>query len=147
MDKERLGLGGKEKAAGQAGIVEGFFAEAIPGKKQATLLRVPQRERKHALDTLKAIGSLLRIGVQQHLDISPRREHMTARTELVTQSIRIVDLAIGDEVESTVLASERLLTSNQINHAQTPHDEPYRTFSPQTTLVRAAMGKSPPHGL
>src|SRR5256885_144853 len=112
MDKERLGLGGKKKAAGQIRVVKGFFAEAIPGKKQATLLLIPESEGKHALDAIQAIGSLLGVGVHQHLDISPCREDVATRTEGVTQSVGVVDLAIGNEVESTVLAGERLLAGD-----------------------------------
>ena len=47
MREQSLDLGREEEASADLGVIQGLEAEAIAGEKQATVLRVPEREGEH----------------------------------------------------------------------------------------------------
>src|SRR3989442_13954401 len=124
MDVYRLRLRRKEEAVWQARVVEWFLPEPVSRQEQAAPPLVPQRECEHAFEAVKTIGSRLSVGMQDHLDVGPCREHVPTRTEVIAQGVGVVDLAISNQVQAPVSARERLPTCAPVHDAQAADNEP-----------------------
>lgn len=92
--KERLDLGGEGKSPGQHRPVERLDAEPVPRGEQLSRLRVPDREREHAVEARHARRAPLLIRVEDDLGIAPGDELVAARAQLLAQLPEVVDLAV-----------------------------------------------------
>src|ERR1022692_1401672 len=77
--------------------------------------------------------------MQQRFAVRPGLETMPLRREIALQLAVVVDLAVGNQPEGTVLVGERLMSAREIDNGQPPHPKRYRTVGVSTLIVRAAM--------
>ena len=72
-------------------------------------------------------------------------ETVTRRFELLTQGLKIVDLAVERQPATAVLTRHRLLTAGEIDDRQAAMAEAHTGRTVIARLVRAAMGQGIRH--
>ncbi len=72
--EDRLDLRAEDQSGGGVGVVEGLDAEAVAGEEHLTPVRVPDREREHALEALDAADALLLAEVEDRLGVAWERK-------------------------------------------------------------------------
>ena len=72
---------------------------------------------------------------------------MTAIHELTLDVLKVVDLAVGDELDRSVLVGEGLLSSRQIDDRQPPHGQPDAREHDTPLLIGSSMIQRPHHAL
>src|SRR5205823_5144836 len=82
---------------------------AVAGEYEPLPAAVPQREGEHALEALEARGSLVLVGVEDHLGVRPRREEVSLPPQVVPQLAGVVDLPVRHQPDGSVLVHQRLL--------------------------------------
>src|SRR6185503_5535292 len=103
--------------------VERLLAGEIACRQQRSRLSIPQGEREHPAQAREKPFAPVLVRVYEHFDIRAAAERMTVRLELGAQGGKVIDLAIGDELNRVRLVAERLLPARQIDDRQPPHAE------------------------
>ena len=147
MHQERLRLRGEQQRPRQARVVERLLPEAVAGEYEPLPAAVPQREGEHALEALEARGSLVLVGVEDHLGVRPRREEVSLPPQVVPQLAGVVDLPVRHQPDGSVLVHQRLLARHQIDDAEASRREPDAPVHPDAVLVRSAVRDGGGHGL
>ena len=95
---ERLQLRGEGQLSAGPSVVEGLFAEAVPGQVQPAVSPVPQSEGEHPLAGLERRFEPPGLdGAQQDLGIRSAPEGETFAHQALTELAVVVDLAVEDE--------------------------------------------------
>src|SRR5205085_8015795 len=105
---ERSRLAREGEAPSGVAVVEGLDAEAVARAEQPPPPAVPERDRPHPVEALDAVVAPLLVGGEDHLRVARGAEPAALRLELAPQLTVVVDLAVVEEPERTVLARERL---------------------------------------
>ncbi len=109
MSEERLELGAEEDLAVlELRVVKRLDPEPVPREKALAAVPVPERVGEHPVEALDRGLTPLLPGVDHDLGVAMGAEHVAARAQLVDQAPVVVDLAVVDESDGTVLVVERL---------------------------------------
>src|SRR5215211_139519 len=137
---ERLQLGAeREPAAGVLAVEERLDPEAVAGQQQPPSAPVPQGEREHAAQALDEGVAVLFVEVNQHLGVTAGSEVVAAPLELHAQLGVVVDLPVLDDLEATVLVSDRLMAALDVDDRESSRRQPDRSGKQLTLVVRAAV--------
>src|SRR5438067_10623346 len=88
--------------------VERLHAEAVTRAIKRTPAAVPERECPHAVEAFDALLAPLFVPAQDRLGVGRAPKSVAKCFELGAQFTVVVDLAVVDELECTVVACERL---------------------------------------
>ena len=78
-------------------IEQRLHANPVSGKKQASLLPLPNREGKNTVQHLQTRRTVLRIGVEDYLCIRVPQKGVPAGLQPGSQRFRIVKLSVVDQ--------------------------------------------------
>src|SRR5262245_55354029 len=100
---------------------ERFLAGPIARDGQAPTALVPDRKSKHPFELVNGGGALLLVQVDDRFRVALRSEPVTARQEIRTQILEVVDLAVEHEPDRAVFVGNRLARiRGQVDDAQAP---------------------------
>src|SRR6185437_7052163 len=100
---------------------EGFDAQMITCTDQSLALFVPQSEREHPIEALRASLAPLAIGHEDDLSVRPGPEHVAQGSQLSTELDVIINLTIEDKPLQPVGCGHRLRgLLTQIDDRQSP---------------------------
>src|SRR5439155_9136417 len=150
-EQERFELGGEEQPAiGQKAVIERLLAEAVAGEEQRLAPGIPQSKGKLSIEPIETRRPPFLPGVDDHLGIAARSEHMAEDHEFGHQRLEIVDLAIVDNADRPIRVEERLIAGHEIDNRQAEVAEPQPRREMETVTVRSAMtediGHTPQQG-
>src|SRR5256885_9901852 len=91
------------------------------------------------------IRSALLVEVNDNLTIGARSKLVTTCQELLTQRLKVINLAIEDHPHRAVLIAERLMPAVQIDNAQAPHTQSDLRLNEETFVVRPAVAHDRTH--
>ena len=72
---------------------------------------------------------------------------MAVRLQLAAEVRIVVDLAVEDDLDRTVLVPDRLIARLQVDDAQAPHRQANGTVGEEALAIGAAVGERVAHGL
>src|SRR5262249_39909486 len=111
-------------------------------------LGVPERERPHAVEPLDAGVSPLAVRGEDHLGVGRAAEAVALRLELRAKLAVVVDLAVVDELETPVLACERLVARRRgVDDREPAKAERRARVRVEAAAVGAAMREGGRHAL
>ena len=115
-----LDLRAEQDAAAFHGVVERLDAEGVPGAEKLARGGVVQGEGEHAAQTVEHPFAPLLEPVEHHFRIALGREGVARSDQLPAQFPVVVDLAVEDEHERTILVVEGLVRPGEIDDGQAP---------------------------
>ena len=83
--------------------VQRLLAHAIARQQQPLAPRIPQRERKHAMQPQQRIVAPLLVGMNDHLGVAAGRETVAAAHQFLAQLAKVVDLAVEYQLDRAIL--------------------------------------------
>jgi hypothetical protein len=107
LAEQRLQLRCKRERSIRDPVVEGLDPEAVSGEHDPALTRVE---------------------VNQNLGVALGRERVAPRSQPVHQPAVVINLAVLDHADTTVLARDRLVAAGEIDDGEPPHCEPAGTI-------------------
>ena len=107
--QERLHLGGEREVPRTVMVEEGFLPEAVTRGEERLALRVPEREREHTVQLSEAVPSPDPVRDQEGLGVGARPERLTESLQLRLDLRVVVDLAVEDDRQPSVLGRHRLV--------------------------------------
>src|SRR6476619_1844002 len=94
---------------GNENVMKRFLAEPVASDEHLLRNRVPDRQRKHAIEVLDARLAPLLIGCKNDFGIGSGFEAVTAGRELVAQFFEVVDLPVEDDPKLAIMARHWLM--------------------------------------
>src|SRR5205814_6654094 len=92
---ERLQLRRERKRpVGEARPHERLLTEPVPREQQATVWRIPQRDREHAVEPLDERGTVLLVEMRDHRRVAAAADLVAAGGGLGTELREAVELAV-----------------------------------------------------
>jgi hypothetical protein len=101
--EQGLDLGGKGQHPVEAGVAQGFDAEAVAGGEQPLFPFIREQEGELTTQVVHALGTVFFVQVQDHLAVRVGAEAVAARLELRPDPLEVVKLAVDDDVQLPVL--------------------------------------------
>jgi hypothetical protein len=136
---ERPRLGGEHERAVLPAVVERFHAEPVPRAEQLTVLRVPQREREHTVETAQAVGAPAPVCGEHDFGVGAGLEPLAGRFQLLAQLDVVVDLAVVRDPRLALDIADRVVAcSAQVDdrkpaiHQPDVHRQSDRRLRPAT---------------
>src|SRR4051812_21775276 len=109
---------------------------------------VPDRECEHTDQLANTVVALLFIEMQDHFDVGIAPEAVAAPNEPSTQFDEVIDLAIADKDDRSVLVHHRLgATFRQVNDRKASMTEKQLSVVPRAFAVRASVPLSLVHAM
>jgi hypothetical protein len=141
VPEQRLDLRGEHQGPADFCIKERLLAEPVAGEHEPLPLRVPDREREHAIQRLGAPLPELLVKMDQDLGVAARLEAVPLRLERAAQLLVVVDLAVEDDLDRAVLVPHRLgAQRRQVDDRQPTVAERALLVFVKTLSVRPAVG-------
>jgi hypothetical protein len=143
MLQERLELGTKEQLTPGVGPVERLLAHAVARQEECLALRVPDREREHAVQFRDAVRTVLFPEMHDGFGIGAGPEGVAAALEVGPQILEVVDLAIEDDPHGAVFVRHRLVAAGEVDDRQAPEAEAEAGAAAAVLDVHAGIIGSP----
>ncbi len=142
--QQRLDLGGQVQRAAVGRVVEGLDAEAIPGGEERVVGAIPEHEGELAAQVAQAGRAVVFVQVQGYLAVGAGAEAVAPAFEVTLRALEVVELAVDDDVQRLILASDRLGACRQVDDAEpgVAQPDPLILAEPCPLSVRAAVGES-----
>src|SRR6185436_1924721 len=99
-------------------IEQRLLAETIARQHQLLAPVVPQRDREHAVELARKLITHLLVEVNDDLGVALRREAVPLLFEALAQLLEVVDLAVLDGPDRSVLVAHRLMATGDVDDAQ-----------------------------
>ena len=109
MREERLDLRGKRHARAVAVDEQRLLAGTIARQREGAVTRVPDAEREHAVERVDGLVAALFEEVHDDFGVGVRAEDVALVDERLPQLAVVVDLAVEDELDRSVLVADRLI--------------------------------------
>ena len=106
---------------------------------------VQQGKGEHPVKAIEARFAPFLPGMDDDLGIAAGAKDMTECRELGHQRLEIVDLAVVDDADRTVLVVDRLVASSQIDDGEPAVTEPDPRRIVETVAIRATMAENVSH--
>src|SRR5690606_31752054 len=143
--QKRFDLGGAREASIILPVVERLLAQMIARHQQAPAARIPECECEHAAKVLEEPIAVALIERDDDFAIAVREEDMSASLEIAPELSIVVDLAIGDEADRTVVAAQRLCAAPQVDDRKPPMTQCRELIVIDTLAVGASMSERIEH--
>src|SRR6185436_2806775 len=96
-------------------VIERLDPEAVAGGEQGVVLIVPQHERELAAQLLQAMSAEFLVQMQRDLAVRARAEHVSAPLQFPALAVKVIKLAVDNDLNPSVLVGDRLTTGCEIN--------------------------------
>ena len=138
--EKRLRLRREVERAVVLRVEERLEAEAVARREQRTGLLVPDHEGELAAQVLQAARAVVLVEVERDLAVGAGAEAVSLRFELGADALEVVELAVDDDVQPTVLARDRLVALGVVDHQQrVAQSDPAARGNPGALRVRPTM--------
>src|SRR5205823_4518683 len=95
--------------------------QPIATEEQAPAASIPQREGEHAVERIDEVGAAIFVEVDQTLGVGVGGKDVAARHQLSAQLAIIVNLAVEDELDGSVLVGDGLAAAVEVDDRQAAH--------------------------
>ncbi len=144
--QDRLDLRREDHAGAALRVVQRLDAQAVARQEQLLVRRVPQREGEHAGEVGDHLLAPLLVTAQDHLGVGViGRESVPLGLQLGAELGRVVDLAVVDECQATVVRVDGLVAAVDVDDRQAPHADGEVLVDLDAEPVRAAMDHGVEH--
>src|SRR5262249_38925257 len=116
-------LGGEDQPSLDLAVVERLDAQAIAGQKQLPVPFVPDRQPEHAAEVVDAALTIFFIQMDDGLGIARGVKDMAAALQLAAELLEVVDFAVEDYPDRSVLVVNRLAAGLGVDDAEAAHAE------------------------
>src|SRR5262249_10914898 len=150
MQSQHRQLARERDPARHPGPVQRLLAETIACEMQLPCPTIDDGEREHAVQALRQPLTPRLIAVHEHFGIGVAgAEYMTELKELPAQLDVVVNLAVEDYPDRSILVPHRLTAAGDVDDGEAPVAEMYAKLivDPSPFSVRPAMGKLLGHAL
>ena len=147
VDQEGAQVGGEDQLLAVRPVEERLLAGAVAGQQQAAAWLVPDREGEHPVEVLHQVGAVLLVEVGDDLGVGLRLQPVALGGELLAELGRVVDLAVADRPDRTVLVGERRRRGGDVDDGQAAEAECAVGARLVALAVGAAVGHGPRHGV
>jgi hypothetical protein len=121
--------------------IERLLADSVPREEKAPTICVPDRESKHAVESLKAALSIDVVRGEDDLGVATRSKVAPLLLELSADPSMVVKFPVVSKHDISTSALHRLLPSCEVDDLQPASREPDVSFPryPNAVLVGSAM--------
>ena len=138
--EERLDLAPEGQPVLAEVVVERLLPQPVAGEEDAAVLPVPDGEGEHPAQALGKLFAPLLVTVDQDLGVAVALEDVALGDELALEIEEVVDLAVEDDPDRSVLVGHRLRAGRrEIDDRQAPVAEAERAFQVDAAAVGTAM--------
>ena len=113
--REGAQLRGELQAAAVDPVVERLDPVAVSGEDEPPLSGVPEPDREHPAQPPREVEPVLLVEVDEHLGVAVRAEAVARALELGPQLSVVVELAVLDDVNRSVLVGDRLVAGLEVD--------------------------------
>src|ERR1051326_6111424 len=113
----------------------------------AFALSIPNCASKHPPKGFHALKAILFVGVNDRFGIGTCFELVSARDEIGREIGKVIDLAVENDDNGTVLIEDRLLSAAEVNDAEAAMPEPDIVLDKVAMVIRSAVLLSGCHPL
>src|SRR6266851_309010 len=106
---------------------------------------VPQCKCEHAAQLIDQICAEFLVEMNNDLGVGLCREFVAPSNQFLTKMLKVVDLAVKNDPDRSILIRDRLMTGMQINDAEASHAEAYIGANEKAVVVRTAMDNRRAH--
>jgi hypothetical protein len=152
-DEQGLDFGGQIKRAVVDDVVERLDPETVTGREQGLVRLIPEHERKLTAQPLHAMRAKFLVQVQRDLTVRARLEQISALLQLTSLALKVIELAVENDMKLFVLVRDRMIAGRKVNDAQPRMTETDALIRGQpgalavwTTVVKAVRGALHPLG-
>jgi len=126
-------------------VEEGLLAEPVARQQDLAPIQIAHREREHPVQMIDAVLAVLFVCVDDGFGVGVRTEDVALSRQRLLQLAMVVDLAVEDNPDGSILVGERLRAAGAIDDGQPSVRE--RDPRPRKIpfAVRAAMGNPSRH--
>ena len=104
-----------------------------------TVAEIPDKGREHAIKAIERIWSKFCERFQQDFGVASGVEPATLSFQLLTQLREVVDLAVENQSNPTILGLHRLLATDDVDNRQPPMHGGEATAAMSSMAVRTAV--------
>src|SRR5579875_1432129 len=126
-------------------VMYGLDPQPVPGKQKCLFTFVEDGKRKHPPQLVDTIRAVLLVQMNYNFGIRVGVKTMAERFKLPPQSGKIINLAVEDDPDSSILVMHRLTPPPHVNDAKPAHPDSCKTVRINTFIVRATMHHSLTH--
>ena len=116
--EQRSELGAEHEHSRAVVIVERLLAHPVPCQHELPLRPIPERQGEHAVEVGDEVLSVLLVRVDDDFSIRLGPELVSAPLKPRTKLTEVVDLAVEDRVNRSVLVPNRLPPARQVDDAE-----------------------------
>ncbi len=109
--------------------------------KQVLLAHVPQRKAEHAVEMSNELIAVFLVEVNDDFGVATSLEMVALRLQISAQLAKVVDLAVADHPDGSVLVRDWLVTTAQIDDRKSAHAHRERTIRIAAFVIRTAMDR------
>ena len=114
--------------------------EAVAPEEEDVTVDVDDREREHAAEPAEHVAAVLLVEVGKDLGVAAAAEAMAPALEVASQLVMVVELAVEDDDDRSVLVRHRLVAQRrQVDDPEPRVDEARSSDALMRRSVRAAM--------
>ena len=162
VDTQRIGRAIEGDRGGEQGIelrgededgavpveVEGLLPGAVAREDEDRPRPIEEREREHPVQARGQVRRRARLFVEvdDRLGVAPGGEEVPAPRQVVAQVLKVVDLAVLDDRDASILVPDRLPSSADVDHGEPAHRQTDASIDQTAFVVRASMPERAPHG-
>ena len=132
-------LGGELQHRATASVVQRLDPETVARQEQPAPALVPHSQGEHAPQPLDHRIAVVLVEVHEDLGVGGRAEAVPGGDTLMAQLREVVDLAVVDDPDATVLAGHGMMPGREVDDLKASHAESRRTIDEEALVVRAAM--------
>lgn len=141
-------FGRKGDTPAEASVIKRLFPEPVTREKQPASRAIEYAKREHPVEAIAQLDAPFLVAMDQHFGIGMAgSEAVPPLLENRAELGVIVDFAVEDDRDRTVLIVHRLLAARDVQNRKPTMPEADAVFSAmkETVAVRAAMGQSVGH--
>ena len=116
--EQRSELGAEHEHSRAVVIVERLLAHPVSCQQELPPRPIPQRQGEHAVEVGDEVLSVLLVRVDDDFSIRSGLESVSALLKPRTELTEVVDLAVEDRVNRSVLVPNRLPPARQVDDAE-----------------------------
>ena len=146
VGEQRLHFRPEEKSILERRVVERFDPQSIPRQNESAPTRIPESDRKHAVEVADEVEPVIFVQVDEDLGIGACVKVVAACFQLAPEFGDVIDLAVVNRPHGPIFVVDGLLAGVEIDNREAPHGEADVTLEIDAVVVRTPVDEGRTHG-
>ena len=137
--EKRLDLGGEHQDRAVPVVIERLDAQSVPDQEEFLFAIIPGRHGEHSVPVVNGFRPLQGQALQDDLGIARGLKSQTGFFQTGANGFVVVDLSVVDDSESGSTVPHRLVTTGEIDDAESSHAEGEVVTDPGAFVIGSTM--------